>query len=78
MRAAKGGAGACHASDDLLSGKPGKQVATPLVPGLTEIRVTDSTVEEFDEEVMRTWLASIKGERLKRSRETLGPISTCR
>src|SRR2546425_2800137 len=43
------GSDACHAPDNFVAGDHGKNRATPLVPRLMNVRVTDSTVKDFDQ-----------------------------
>src|SRR2546427_5004741 len=72
------GSDACHASDNFVAGDHGKDRAAPLVSCLMDIRVTDSTVKDFDQHIARTWVAPLKVERFENRGRTFGCISACR
>src|SRR2546428_12604571 len=67
-----------HASDNFVAGDHGINRATPLVPCLMDVRVADSTVENLDQHIVRTWIAPLKAEWFESRRRTFGCISTCR
>src|SRR2546422_6916199 len=69
---------ACHASDYFVAWDHGINRATPLVSCLMDVRVADSTVKDFDQHIVRTWIAPLKAEWFESRRRTFGCISTCR
>jgi hypothetical protein len=52
--------------------------AGQLVPCLMDVRVADSTVQDFDEHIVGTRVASLKGEGFERSGRAPGYVSACR
>src|SRR3989442_6325347 len=48
------GPDACYATDNFVAGDHRKNRATPLVPCLMNVRVTDAAVENFDQHIVWT------------------------
>src|SRR5437867_1729395 len=67
-----------HAPDNFVSGDHGEDGATPLVSCLMDVRVTDAAVKNFDEHILWTWFAPLKGEWLESRGRAFGCVSTCR
>src|SRR5437879_1687321 len=72
------GSDAFHASDNFVAGDHGENRAPPFVPRLMNVGVTDAAVEDFDQHIVWTWIAPLKGEWFENRRRTFGCISTCR
>src|SRR4029077_8416061 len=62
------GSDACHAPDDFMAGDHGEHRTAPLVSRLMDVGVADSAVQNFDEHVVRTQVASLEVEWFERRR----------